>query len=67
MREEEIVRELMDKADIAKPPVGLLPRKIHRTFRIEELLLAMQRQVSAGKIIPPEWIHELRELNMEIA
>ena len=48
-----------------KPPLGLMPRSIHRDHRIKEILEAMQRYADKQKAIPEEWFEELMELNKQ--
>jgi len=46
------------------PPVGLRPRNIVLTDRLQEIYEAMFRYSRAGKDIPHAWVEELRELNI---
>lgn len=45
-----------------RPPLGLVPEFVHKECRAEEILLAMVRYSDADKVIPKEWIEELRDL-----
>lgn len=45
-----------------KPPLGLKPRHIHDETRVSEILDAVRRYYFAGKLVPREWLVELREL-----
>lgn len=49
-----------------QPPLGLRPRCIANTFRMQEILDAMQRYCAEAKKIPVEWLEELSTLNMEV-
>jgi hypothetical protein len=42
--------------------VGLTPRYIRETQRVNEIQAAMKRYTEAGLEIPPEWIEELQDL-----
>ena len=50
-----------------KPPIGIMPRYIHNSNRMVEILDAMERYSKASKHIPGEWIDELRDLINSIA
>jgi hypothetical protein len=58
-----VVKISMPKKLEEKPPLGLMPRNIHESQRIGEILEAMQRYNEAGKPIPAAWVEELRDLN----
>ena len=45
-----------------KPPLGVLPRRIHDEYRLEALSEAISRYVDAQVTIKPEWIEEYNEL-----
>ena len=45
-----------------KPPLGVKPRNIHDTERMDDLVSAIARYISAGYTIPYEWVKELTEL-----
>lgn len=49
----------------AKPPIGLMPKRIHDSRRIKEIVSAIDRYVSADMPIPKEWIKELNNLIKE--
>lgn len=44
-------------------PIGIEPKRIHRTKRLIELSKAIERYIKAGLGIPEEWIEEYNELN----
>jgi len=52
---------LEDAAEI-KPPLGLMPRDIHRQQRARDIVAAMGRYVEGNKPIKQEWLDELTEL-----
>ena len=53
----------MDKNDIIKPPLGIMPKKLHREQRFIALYEAISRYLSVGNIeIPLEWVEEYNEL-----
>lgn len=45
-----------------KPPIGLKPRNIHDSERIDEILCAIERYTDANMSIPKSWVVELRDL-----
>ena len=45
-----------------KPPLGVLPRKIHDEYRLEDLSGAISRYIDAQLPVKPEWIEEYNEL-----
>lgn len=45
-----------------KPPIGLLPFKLHNEFRLNDLNKAIKRFQDAGKSIPKEWEAEHQSL-----
>ena len=49
-----------------KPPLGLMPVKLHRELRMLNILSAMTRYISVSKKIPLEWINELDAINERI-
>lgn len=49
-----------------RPPVGIMPRWLHREKRTNEIIAAMKRYNEFGKKIPAEWFIELCELFAEI-
>ena len=44
-----------------KPPLGLVPRWLHDSHRVGEILEALSRYNEAGKPVPQEWLDELNE------
>ncbi|CAJ0701612.1 hypothetical protein LMG19089_02882 [Ralstonia edaphis] len=52
----------MSPLNYLKPPLGLKPKHIHDKERAEEILAAIDRYVAARKVVPAEWIDELRAL-----
>ncbi len=49
-----------------KSPIGLLPRKLHCEFRLNDIDAAIERYKSVNKSIPKEWVFERNELNAEL-
>ena len=47
----------------ASAPIGLVPKNIHDSNRIREIVDAMQRFASDNRRVPAEWISELQYLN----
>lgn len=45
-----------------KPPLGLRPRWIVEGDRLQEVLEAMSRYISAMKEIPVEWLEEYNDI-----
>ena len=45
-----------------KPPLGLVPKRIHNAERRKEILAAMMRYAEEEKVIPLEWLGEYNEL-----
>ncbi len=45
-----------------RPPLGLMPKNIHDTKRVLDILDAMERYASAGMPAPVAWVLELKEL-----
>jgi ribosomal protein S27E len=46
----------------SKPPLGIMPRRIHDSIRARELVNAIERYIDACKEIPIEWVEEYNEL-----
>jgi phage gp29-like protein len=46
----------------SKPPLGLLPMKLHNDKRIEDITEAVVRYFEFGMAIPKEWIEEYNDL-----
>lgn len=44
-----------------KPPLGVMPRKIHLEKRLGELGYAIMNYVEARLEVPPEWVDEYNE------
>jgi hypothetical protein len=62
--EDNIVKQTFDKMiDNVSTPIGLVPKSIHDSNRLRDIVEAMQRFSSANKRIPVEWISELQYLN----
>ena len=59
----EHIRQSALDACADKPPLGLRPRHIAETQRMEEINTAISRYLEKGEVIPKEWIEELQELN----
>jgi len=49
-----------------KPPLGIMPKKLHRQERIQKLAEAILRYSKACLKIPEEWIKELDTVNRRI-
>jgi len=45
-----------------KPPLGLMPRRIHEEQRISDIAGAINRYLQAGRAVPMEWIEEYNQL-----
>ena len=45
-----------------KPPIGLMPRKLHEEQRMADIASAIIRRVAAGKTVRIQWIDELHDL-----
>jgi hypothetical protein len=48
--------------NLTKPPLGLMPIRIHQENRFDEVCAAITRYYNAGLKIPIEWIVEYNEL-----
>lgn len=48
-----------------KPPIGIVPRRIHDDERKIAIFEAMKRYSLSDVVIPTEWIDELMELCMK--
>ena len=44
---------------VAKPPLGLIPKKQYDQQRKNDIMQAMRRYAKAGKAVPEEWVDEL--------
>lgn len=49
-------------AEFKKPPLGLIPKFIHKERRFIEVCGAISRYYEAGLVIPIEWVEEYNEL-----
>ncbi len=47
---------------IKKPPLGIIPRNIHREHRIDDIRAAVYRHMDATHPIPKKWIKEYNNL-----
>lgn len=47
------------KKILSKPPICLLPRRIHTRRRADDILRAMRRYNEVGRRIPNAWFEEL--------
>ena len=54
--------EFDEKVECKRPPIGIKPKCIHNTERINEIRDAMRRYDEAGYIAPKEWWNELMDL-----
>ncbi len=54
------------EASIVKPPLGLIPKNVHRSQRIAEIRSALERYQEDGWVPPAVWREELAELLKEI-
>lgn len=50
-----------------RPPVGVIPREVHRRKRFNNLHRAMAEYHEAGIPVPQEWIAEYVDLMYELA
>ncbi len=48
-----------------KPPLGLMPKKLHDSSRMLEIMNAVIRYFRDCKSVPIEWIEEYNELTGE--
>jgi len=51
-----------DDGEYEKPPLGLMPRRIHNENRMREVYEAIQRYRKEGKMVPGDWIDEYFDL-----
>lgn len=49
-----------------KPPIGLMPERIWKLHRFEDVTAAIRRYSDAGRVIPDEWLDEYRRLKNEL-
>ena len=52
----------LDMFEDKKPPLGVKPRHLHDTERIDEIGEAILRYLSEDYAIPLEWVEEYNEL-----
>jgi hypothetical protein len=45
-----------------KPPLGIMPKSIWDSKRIDELTSAIDRYMEAGEMIPNKWIEEYNQI-----
>jgi len=50
----------------AKPPLGLMPRKVWMEERLGEVCDAIDRYQKAGVAVPMEWYRELVSLSVNL-
>jgi len=57
-----------NKSAIEKPPIGIMPKTVWQTHRIKELLGAIDRYVSIGRVddLVCGWVSELNELTKQM-
>lgn len=48
-----------------RPPIGIMPRKLHDGARQREIVAAMLRYLDAGQSLPVAWVEELNDLCKE--
>lgn len=53
---------LAEHPQCKKPPLGLVPIKLWRELRLDDINAAIQRYIDAHKEIPQEWINEKQAL-----
>jgi len=56
---QKAFEEMAEVEKVEKPPLGLMPERFHKRYRMLDILAAMRRYVDAGKYVPDEWIGEL--------
>jgi hypothetical protein len=47
-------------------PLGIMPERIWKSYRIEALRQAIKRYIEAELTVPEEWIEEWMKLNREV-
>lgn len=62
MNEQEEQKTMNAAASLAKPPLGLIPRRIAQDKRLGEIDDAIRRYLAAGFTIPQEWLAEREDL-----
>lgn len=58
--------EFTRESKAEKPPLGLMPQKIHLELRRDEIQAAIDRYIDAGSIIPREWTDELLSIDIRL-
>lgn len=48
-----------------KPPIGIEPRWVHSTDRLNDIIAAIYRYIDSGLEIPLDWIEEYNDLNIK--
>lgn len=48
------------------PPLGLIPKWLHREMRVKDIKGAISRYLHHDKPIPKEWIEEYNELTSKV-
>jgi hypothetical protein len=49
-----------------RPPLGVMPEKIWKSKRMQDLYDAILRYMQAGYPIPEEWVKEYNKLHEEV-
>ena len=49
-----------------KPPIGVMPKKLYKQQRMDDLKGAIDRYKEANKPIPIEWVTEYNQLVYEM-
>ncbi len=57
-----LVKILQDENKNIKPPLGLMPKDIHKRNRFHDVCSAISRHYNSGSKIPIKWIQEYNEL-----
>jgi len=47
---------------VPKPPLGIMPLRVHNSVRLQALLGTLQRYAEAQRPVLPEWITEVKDL-----
>lgn len=53
---------MMQSVNRGKPPIGLMPRRIHEKNRLADVREAILRYLQDGWPINPEWVEEYNQL-----
>lgn len=59
-------RQCCESLKLQMPPIGLRPKHIAQSQRLQEIEEAMTRYLQAHKMIPGEWLVEYHELWKEM-